>query len=65
MYDTLSIRGTIQGKWAITLIDGGATHNFIDDSLVLRQALQTKEFEGFDIAVADGHIVECLDRVPD
>jgi hypothetical protein len=47
-----------------TLIDGGTTHNFIDASLVSRRALQTKEFEGFDIAVADGHTVECVDRVP-
>jgi hypothetical protein len=47
------------------VIDGGATHNFIDASLVSRQALQTKEFEGFDVAVADDHTVECLDIVPD
>jgi hypothetical protein len=64
-YDTLQIRGTIQGQRAIALIDGGATHNFIDASLVSRQALQTKEFEGFDVALADGHTMECLDRVPD
>jgi hypothetical protein len=35
-YDTIRIRGIIQGKRAITLIDGGATHNFIDASLVSR-----------------------------
>jgi hypothetical protein len=64
-YDTLRIRGTIQGQRAIALIDGGATHNFIDVALVARRALQTEEFEGFDVAVADGHTVECLDRVPD
>jgi hypothetical protein len=33
--------------------------------LVSIWSLQTKEFEGFDVAVADGHTVECLDRVPD
>jgi hypothetical protein len=63
-YDTLHIRGIIQGQLKTTLIDGGATHNFIDASLVSRQALQTEEFEGFDVAVADGHIVECLYRIP-
>jgi hypothetical protein len=62
--DTLYIRRIIQGQRAITLIDGGATHNFIDASLVSRQALQTEEFEGLDVAVADGHTLECLDRVP-
>jgi hypothetical protein len=64
-YDNLWIRGTIHGQRPITLIDGGATHNFIDTSLVSRQALQTEEFEGFDVAVADGRRVECLDIVPD
>jgi hypothetical protein len=63
-YDTLCIRGIIQGQWEISLIDGGATHNFIDASLVSRQALQTEEFGGFDVAVTDGHTVECLDRLP-
>jgi hypothetical protein len=63
-YDTLCIRWIIQGQREIALIDGGATHNFIDASLVSRQALQIEEFEGFDVAVADGHTVECLDRVP-
>jgi hypothetical protein len=64
-YDTLRIRGTIQGQRAIALIDGGATHNFIDVALVSRRALQTKEFEGFDVAIADGHTGECVYRVPD
>jgi hypothetical protein len=63
-YDTLYIKGIIQGQWEISLIDGGATHKFIDASIVSRWAPQTKEFEGFDVVVADGHTVECLDRVP-
>jgi hypothetical protein len=33
--------------------------------LVSRLALQTEEFKGFDVAVADGHTVECLDKVLD
>jgi hypothetical protein len=63
-YDILQIRGTIQGQRAIALINGGATHNFIDASLVSRWALQTEEFDGFDVAVVDGHTMKCLDRVP-
>jgi hypothetical protein len=38
-YDTLCIRGIIQGQRAIALIDGGATHNFINASLVSRREL--------------------------
>jgi hypothetical protein len=34
-------------------------------SLVFRWALQIEEFEGFDVAVVDGHTVECLERFPD
>jgi hypothetical protein len=64
-YDTLWIRGTIQGQREISLIDGGATHNFIDASLVSRRALQTEEFEGFDVVVVDGQTMECIDRVTD
>jgi len=64
-YDTLRIKGTIQGQRAIALIDGGATHNFINASLVSRRALWTEEFGGFDVAIVDSHTVECLNRVPD
>jgi hypothetical protein len=47
------------------LVDGGATHNFIDASLVARRGLRTEEFEGFHVAVADGYTMTCLDMVPD
>jgi hypothetical protein len=48
-----------------TLVDGGATHNFIDASLVARRGLRIAEFEGFHVAVADGYTMTCLDMVPD
>jgi hypothetical protein len=47
------------------LIDGGATHNFIDATLVARRGLHTKEFEGLTVVVADGYTMTCLDMVPD
>jgi hypothetical protein len=47
------------------LVDSGETHNFIDASLVARRGLQTKEFEGFTIAMVDGYTMTFLDRVPD
>ena len=37
----------------------------IDTSFVSIQTLHTEELEGFDVAVEDEHIVECLDRVSD
>jgi hypothetical protein len=48
-----------------SLVDGGATQNFIDASLVAKKGLRTKEFEGFHVAVADGYTMTCLDMVPD
>jgi hypothetical protein len=48
-----------------TLVDGGATHNFIDASLVARRGLRTEEFEGFHMAMEDGYKMTCLDMFPD
>jgi hypothetical protein len=53
-YETIRLRGLIQGKRVTTLVDGGETHNFIDATLVARRGLQTKEFEGFMVTVVDG-----------
>jgi hypothetical protein len=63
-YNTLRLKGLVQGQRMTTLVDGGATHNFIDASLVARRGLRTKEFEGFHVAVADGYTMTCLDMIP-
>jgi hypothetical protein len=63
-YNTLRLKGLIQGQRMTTLVDGGATHNFIDASLVARRGLRTEEFEGFHVAVADGYTMTCLDMIP-
>jgi len=41
------------------LIDGGATHNFIDATLVAKRGLSTKEFEGLDVIVVYGYNLDC------
>jgi hypothetical protein len=64
-YNTLRLKGLVQGKRMTALVDGGATHNFIDASLVARRGLCTEEFEGFHVAVADGYTMSCLDMIPD
>jgi hypothetical protein len=46
------------------LVDGGATHNFLDASLVARRGLPMEDFEGFHVAVADGYTMTCLDMIP-
>jgi hypothetical protein len=64
-YNTLRLKDLVQGQRMNALIDGGATHNFIDASLVARRGLRTEEFEGFHVAVADGYTMTCLDMIPD
>jgi hypothetical protein len=47
-----------------SFVDGGATHNFIDVSLVSKRGLRTEEFEGFHMVVVDGYTMTCLDMIP-
>jgi hypothetical protein len=65
MYNTLRLKGLIQGQRMTTLFDGGATHNFIDASLVARRGLRMEDFEGFHVVVEDGYMMTCLDMIPD
>jgi hypothetical protein len=64
-YNTIRLKGFIHGQRITTLVDSGATHNFIDATLVAQSGLHTEEFEGFTIAVEDGYTMTCLDMVPD
>ena len=41
------------------LIDGGASHNFIDSTLLQRRHIPTVEFEGFKVEVAGGRPRPC------
>jgi hypothetical protein len=49
----------MQGQRVTMLIDGGATHNFIDATLVTRRQIPTEEFEGFEVVVVDGYNMMC------
>jgi predicted aspartyl protease len=64
-YNTLRLKGLVHGQCMTALVDGGATRNFIDVSLVARRGLHTDEFEGFHVAVADGYTMTFLDMIPD
>jgi hypothetical protein len=45
------------------LIDGGATHNFVDVALVTKRKIPLVDFEGFNVVVADGYNMECTQRI--
>jgi hypothetical protein len=63
-FSTFRIRGVLQGQRVTVLIDGGASHNFIDVSLVNMRHLPTVEFEGFLVEVAGGHTMPCDRYIP-
>ena len=50
-FHTLRVRGVVQGCRVSVLIDGGATHNFIDAAWVAKRGIPTEKFEGFTIEV--------------
>ncbi|KAH9297414.1 hypothetical protein KI387_029096, partial [Taxus chinensis] len=52
------------GKRVRVLSDSGATHNYIDASLVERRGSQTKDFEGFNRVLANGESLQCTWLVP-
>ena len=60
---TFKVRGTIQGQKVISLIDIGATHNFIYAQLVANRGLQTEEHVGFRVMVANGDKLLCTRKI--
>jgi hypothetical protein len=63
-YNTFRMRGVLQGQKVYVLIDGGASHNFIDSTLVKRRHIPTVEFEGFCVEVAGGNTMPCDRYIP-
>ncbi|KAH9311173.1 hypothetical protein KI387_026208, partial [Taxus chinensis] len=61
--ESFKVRGMIKGQRIVALIDTGATHNFIDEVVVAKKGLQTEEFEGFKVMVADGFHISCTKKI--
>ena len=58
-FHTLRIKGVVQGHKVGVLVDGGATHNFIDATWVAKWGILTENFEGFTVAVVIKFSMEC------
>jgi hypothetical protein len=58
-FNTFMMRGVLQGHKVSVLIDGGASHNFIDSALLQRRHIPTIEFEGFRVEVEGGRTMPC------
>ena len=55
---TMKVKGEIQGRTAIVLVDCGATHNFISEKLVKELQLNTKETSNYGVILGSGTAVK-------
>ena len=58
------MRGRVQGHGVKVLVDCGASHNFIDTSLVEWKGITTEAFEGFSVIIPGENTLECTRYVP-
>jgi hypothetical protein len=63
-FHTFRMRGGVQGHRVTVLVDGGASHNFIDASLVERKGIATEAFEGFSVIIPGENTLNCTRYVP-
>lgn len=56
---TLCLFGTISGHSIMILIDGGSTHNLIQDSLVAHLGFSSRETRPLRVMVGNGQHLEC------
>jgi hypothetical protein len=63
-FNTFRMRGVLHGQRVSVMIDGGASHNFIDAALLKRRHIPTVEFEVFKVEVAGGSTMLCIRYIP-
>ena len=57
---TLRVSGKLKNKEVIVLIDGGRTHNFIDQSIVSKFGLPVVRDKKLQVMVANREKIECI-----
>ncbi|KAL0548958.1 hypothetical protein IC582_013436 [Cucumis melo] len=55
---TMKVRGTLQGKEVVILIDCGATHNFVSEKLVTALQLPIKETAHYGVILGSGTTIQ-------
>jgi hypothetical protein len=61
---TLRVMGRLRSKEVMVLIDGGSTHNFIDQSIVKTYELPVVPNRKFQVTVANGEKIDCTGLCP-
>jgi hypothetical protein len=64
IFHTFRMRGGVQGHRVIVLVDGGASYNFIDSSLMERKSIAAESFEGFSVVIPGENTLDCTRYVP-
>ena len=54
----------VLGQRASVLVDGGATHNFIDADMVEKRKIPSEPFDGFTVVIPGHNIMQCNTWVP-
>lgn len=58
-YHSFWAKGRICGQHIVAFINGGATHNAIDQGVVVCFKMKVEEFAGFEVAVVNGFSMAC------
>ncbi|KZV44379.1 hypothetical protein F511_18075 [Dorcoceras hygrometricum] len=56
---TMKMRGMINNKEVIVMVDSGASHNFVSRQLVQQMGLEIDETVRFGVCLGDGTKVRC------
>ncbi|KAK9230741.1 hypothetical protein WN944_023713 [Citrus x changshan-huyou] len=59
---TIRVLGKLKNKDIMVLVDGGSTHNFIDQSVVSKFGLPVVRDKRFQVMVANREKIECAER---
>ena len=63
-FHTLKLKGNVQGQKVTVLVDGGATHKLIYETLVERRKLQAEIFDGFTIIIPGNNSMDYNKWIP-
>ena len=63
-YHTIQCKGVVLGQRDSVLVDGGATHNFIDAEMMEKIKIPSEPFDGFTIVILGYNTRQCNTWIP-